>query len=276
MGKQSEEATDDTQPALHSALAEEEELSVEDQLKIVEDEIFNKDKEGDGKQPDDETAESEESEETVGASGDEIPEEFKEAAQKEVDLQLRLQKLEMENEQLRAAATVADEEDEEETEYEYDVGDLDPALEAMREPLNAMGKLHVTEQKKLEQKVDALIDRLDKRDQQYAAQRVRDQYKISGPEEKAIGAWVKENGLIYHDQKSLSKVVELYRAEQELKAIKAGDKKAGKANANPRKRTANQTTVKQDLNDVGGNTFEDAWERSVQKTNKAVAAGTIR
>ena len=275
MEDETEETTADDLTPLASALSEEAELSVEEQLALIEEEALRKDKKGDSKKSDDETAESEESEETVGTSGDEIPEEFKAAAQKEVDLQLKLQRAETRIQQLEAA-TGAEEEEEEETEYEYDVGDLDPAFEGIRESLEAMGKFYVTEQKKLERQLGDLTERLNKRDNQYAAQQVKDKYKITDPEEKKIQLWAKENELIYYDQKSLSKVVELYRNNEELVALRAGTKKADKANANPRKRTASQSTVKTDLQEEEGTTFEASWQKAVKKTNRAVASGTLR
>jgi len=280
VGKKTVETTETSETPVHSALEDVEEMSLEDQLAIVEDEMVDRDKGEDGKTVvvDDETADSEESEETVeGTSGDEIPEEFRGVVRKEVDMQVRIAQLEAENSGLKSRYEQSEAVEDEEDEYDFDVGDLDPSFEGIRESLNAMGTLHITEQKRLEKKVDALIAKQEMQERAAVARHVKTVMGIDDAEESAVLKFADDNGLTIYDQKSLVGSVKLYRQAKELSDMKAKQTKTRKAIANPRtSRSVSKSGSAGSESTVGGNSFEDSWARAVQKTNNRLAKGNLR
>jgi len=278
VAKKAEETVESNEEtSLVSELAEEEDLSLEEQLRIVEEEAVGKDKSEDGK--DDHAAESEDSEETVDASAndDEIPPEFQSAVKQEVSLQMRIQQLEAENAALKQSSSVAEsDEDEGDEELDFDIGEIDPAYEDLRETLNGIGKLALGENKQLERKVNAIMEHLENQTRQMTVTQVKAAMQIDDAEEPRIVEWAQENGLRFHDQKTLQNVVKLYRNEQERIALKAEKEKRTRASANPRTTRKSQSSTASNSTESGSRTFEDSWAKGLRTINEKIQRGELR
>ena len=261
------------------ALLSDVDLSIEEQLAIVEDDIVAKDSTADGTEEGKKAAGSEEPDETVGKSTakEGIPSEFRSAVKEEVTLQMRVSQLEAENAELKGGLAEEDaDDDDDDDDFDYDVGDIDESLEAMRDPLNRMGKFQIAETRKIARAIEKLTARLDSRDRLMDAQQIKSDLKIEPSEEDAIVEWAQDKGLRYHDRKSLAGVVDMYRTDQELKALKEKQATRRKATANPRTSSSKSTSSTDDDMVETGQTFEDSFEKAVKITNEKIKRGELR
>jgi hypothetical protein len=177
-------------------------------------------------------------------------------------------------EQLAYFREQAEKGQQQEEEQQYEVGELDPTVDVIRPTLNRMGQEARSQVKQAEKALLQHIERITQRQDELEAEAVSARMGVSSEEEDKIIAWAQKEGRSYNNKKELQKLIEDYRAAQELRELRAlknrKPPRKAEAAATSRSRTPARS---EEVDDDAVDNFDRSWRKAVRTVMSDLRVG---